>query len=150
MAILDLLHAPCFAVLTVLLLRALHHWPSGRTLSVALVVGGGIVCLGWGFEILQGFLARTPSLQDGWANTLGVGAGVIWSRSWAISLRGPRLRMAAVCSLLLLLASLGPLRVLSAACWQQLQSRARVDSTIGCSAHPERADRSPGMPVPAL
>ncbi len=123
MALLDLLHAPGFAVLTILVLRGLHHWRCGRGIPAAMAVGGLVVVFGWASEILQGFLGRTPTLQDALANTLGVGAGILWTLSRAMPSRGPRLRLVAICGLLLVLASAGPLRVLSDACWRRLESR---------------------------
>lgn len=106
--VLDLGHAPAFAVVTIAL-----FWVITAALPDAswrILAGLGIMMIGFGCasEILQSVTGRTFTLQDAMANALGVLAGVCWLGQRYVDNRGGRVALVAAGLLALTLASRNP------------------------------------------
>lgn len=108
-ALLDLLHAPAFAVLAlfgwIVISRRLH----GSRIAAAAVVWATAAGLGCASELVQSLVGRNSSWQDALANLLGATAGVIWGFSRTRSGIIARGRLWATVGALIIFASLRPL-----------------------------------------
>ena len=111
-AILNLLHAPLFAILAY---AAAHHWHSrrgGPIGHVAVVAGLALAVAGGVLEALQRLVERSPGWNDALANILGAATGslvfvAVRSRRWTAA------ALIAAALLLLGVASWGPVITLA-------------------------------------
>lgn len=113
-ALLDIMHAPVFAVFAMLSFRSVRPWFAGR-IPAAIAVWTVVVALGGIVEFTQGFTGRGPTWTDALANAGGATAGLLllfvlfdsrWSVRWL--LLGTAIGLLSLCSI-------GPLRVLTQA-----------------------------------
>jgi len=125
--LMDLVHAPAFAVLAMLACKAaagrLPHSLFGKLFLVALP----LAACGLGAEYVQSFVGRGASWHDARANLLGACAGVCWYQFWRASQStwGWLLGLAVVG--LFTLASAMPIAMLGD-CWRQMQQFPRFAS----------------------
>ncbi|REK23786.1 MAG: hypothetical protein DWQ42_14935 [Planctomycetota bacterium] len=111
-SLLDLAHAPAFALVTVFLVRGVEHVLGSHSWRWALLVGFCMLAVGMGTELLQAATGRSVTLHDAVANTLGVLAGVAWCVATSIATRSANLLLRGAAGLLLLFASLPPLGIM--------------------------------------
>jgi hypothetical protein len=110
-AVLDLAHAPAFAVFAVL-----GYWGARQfTSSVAAAAGLtwlAVVAIGILVELLQGYTGRGVALHDAVANLAGATAGILWAtrRSWTS--RRARMAAAGLGAMLIASCSIAPARTL--------------------------------------
>jgi VanZ family protein len=117
----DLLHAPLFAVLGVLVLGVFRRrWPD-RGAPAALAAWMLVTAFGGLTEMLQGYVDRQPGWHDVMANALGAGAGILWAQGRATASRGLRAGLWVGCGLMFATAAARPLLMLTDACLQRLQ-----------------------------
>lgn len=110
-AVLDLAHAPAFALLTWWLIA---RWPRETSLERRSVAAWTlVVALGGLIELLQGRLGRQASWGDALDNALGASAAVAWA--WRSRASSPRRRLAltSAAAVALALASTGSVLVLA-------------------------------------
>lgn len=78
-ALFDLLHAPIFAVVAVLVWPIRYNWLPRQRMSRAVVLWLGVSLLGVAIEYAQGLTGRHPSWDDALANACGAAAGLLWA-----------------------------------------------------------------------
>ena len=120
-AISDLLHAPLFALLAVLIQRFAAGRLRRSSRAVGLLVWMVVAAFGVSTEALQWAVGRHPSGADVAANLLGATAGILWTL-FAGSNRQVRAIVGATALVLFALASWGPLAIL----WDVGRQRAEM------------------------
>lgn len=108
-ACLDLMHAPLFALVAVVLFVALRrklprNLFAATTITWILAAGLGLL-----MEMLQAVTGRSPTAHDAMANALGAGAGALWAAAQMLEKRGRRVILRITGSVLLLAALAAPL-----------------------------------------
>lgn len=78
-ALLDLLHAPAFAVLGFLVAGAVRARRPNAGIATIVLIWLALASFGTGAEYAQRLFDRHSSWQDALANALGAGAGLLWS-----------------------------------------------------------------------
>ncbi|MBX9789702.1 MAG: hypothetical protein K2Y37_12365 [Pirellulales bacterium] len=115
-ALMDLSHAPLFALVTLVSFYSLP--PVLRSARSAIAVGLFVIGVGGALEIVQELTGRSANWLDFRANVLGVSAALLftWARDSAGATRGWALRGAALAALV---AASIPSSVILWDCWRQ-------------------------------
>ncbi len=108
---LNLLHAPVFAGLTVLFLKAIARGRSSSSGAAILMASGAAFSLGVAMEFAQTLVGRQADWLDVWANTWGIAAGILWFES-SKTRKSTRLIAGFAAAGLLIVASWQPLESL--------------------------------------
>ncbi len=77
-ALLDMIHAPLFAVLGAFAYALFVREPSRHRWLAVLAIGLVLATLGVAAELLQARVGRNASLQDAFSNVVGTVAGLLW------------------------------------------------------------------------
>lgn len=117
----DLFHGPVFAVLTVLLCRALLMWRVENRWIAAAAAWVALVAFGVATEVVQYFVGRNMSGHDLLADAAGATAGVLWElgrgQHWPAARRG----LALAAALVLVLTAARPVLLLADCYWQHAE-----------------------------
>jgi hypothetical protein len=108
-SVLNLLHAPAFALLAVIAATLVQRVSRGRRTLALAGIWAALSVLGIVIESLQGFFGRNPSWADAGANALGAGAGLLFWSAPRVDARLTRAAMSITGLLLVAVASIDPL-----------------------------------------
>ena len=120
-AMMDLVHTPMFAAITVCILAVWHRVRPIHAINRNLLLRAGIVfavlaCFGAGMELVQQQMGRSSSLKDAMANCFGITVGVLLF-GWWILYRGNSAKLLRWCLIpiaagVFVLGWLGPIAML--------------------------------------
>ncbi len=106
--LLNLLHAPCFAVWAAICCAAWRNRLPRQPIAAGVAVWLVLSIVGFLSEWLQGFVTRTPSWHDEAANIAGAAAGVLWMQSRVVERPAARHGLLAAAIALIVAASVKP------------------------------------------
>lgn len=110
-ALLDMGHAPAFAVATVVLYRIVRAVRPKSGFGMLLLIALAMIVFGYGSEVVQSKTGRGYAIHDALADALGVMAAVCWCIGRELTNNGMRLVLALVATVALAIPSTTPCMV---------------------------------------